>query len=605
MSNTDKTSKQGSHLDFQNAATIVNLPDGVAPQQPVTVSQLNAVSATKQDNMSGGAGIDISGTSIAIDLAVTGSDYGSLTLSNTSHASLDGTYTRAAVRGTLTYAGTNLNLDVGGSFNIYYKANGGGVWAVVIKRDTDNIYGNNSVGESTGNWLAVLTTIDPTSITEDYNSFIPNYQAVDSDFITVSSEQDENGNGSPASSDSNVDYAGGSTPAGLKFENNKLAVDFASSIGNGTSTNILPASIAVTYIDEQVGSAKVSSNNSFSNTVAQLTGNPSNVQSAIEASKDEIDAVSFTVSSNQTFAASEYTKIANLQTSLAATNSDLDAAEAVTAALNSSIDTSLGLTTGGTLNTPAGNVRSDANVVQALSDLDTALAAVQGDLTSRLPAVDYLHNSLEFPLTVDQMVGIDPVDLVQTGGGTGESSDLSLLTSDVTILISYGEAGHVDAGVYTRDSSTGTISRTTHFNESSEIQKNAIMQILRGGSVAGAEFFVSTPDEPTIGADPIGFKLASANIIGEATVAELNLVAALRDKLTVKVSTDFDLDTSDGAGGYIATIVHDLGTKDVVFSIRDENDEFIDSLEVSAPTVNTLVITSLTSMTGLRITIRD
>jgi hypothetical protein len=630
MSSFDKTTKQGTHLDFQDVTKIYNLPTATQDGQPVILEQLNQLDSEKQDNMTGGSGIELNGNDIKVDLAVTGSDYGSLTLSNTNHASLDGTYTRAAIQGTLSYVGTDLDLDVGGTFNIYYKSNGGGVWAVVIKRDTDNIYGNNSTGESTGNWLAVLTTIDPTSITEDYNSFIPNYQAVDSDFITVSSEQDENGNASPSSADSNVDYAGGSTPAGLKFENNKLAVDFASSVNNASSTKVFPSSVVKTYVDEQVAESKVSANNSFSNQQAGLTGNPSNVQSAIESAKTEINGVASDVSTNQATAATEYAKISSIRTVLGTitnnlgsfTNSNLPddstlkpVLEALADALDnlrSDTSDSLGMVAGSTFSTATGNVRENADLVEAVEDLDVAVSLIQGDLTSRLPSVDYFHDAVTYPLASDQLNGIAPFnnakyDLQDDTGAIVNTvdTDMSALTNVRTILISYGDTGTTDAGVYAR-ALDGTLSRVSWLDEPVEIQKNAVTQVMRGGVIAGTDFVVATSDEPTIGVDPIGFKVSRANVIGKEAVVEWHLHPDLRAKLQLRHDETFDLTTPDGSGGFTKTITHNLYSEDVIVHVKDANGEFIhNALEVSVIDAYSIKINSLFSQSGLRVNVRD
>ena len=108
-----------------------------------------------------------------------------------------------------------------------------------MKRDTDNIHNNDSFGESVSYWMALLTDNDPTSITSDYVDFIPDYLIVDYQNITTSSEQDDNGNGTISSTSPLVSYAAGNTPAGLKFDNDKLAIDFAADIASGNTVNVI------------------------------------------------------------------------------------------------------------------------------------------------------------------------------------------------------------------------------------------------------------------------------------------------------------------------------------------------------------------------------
>ena len=99
----------------------------------------------------------------------------------------------------------------------------------------------------------------------------------------------------------------------------------------------------------------------------------------------------------------------------------------------------------------------------------------------------------------------------------------------------FGSAGNVDAGIYDRDASTGLLTRSAYFDETSEIQKNAVFQIRFGGAIAGAEFMVSTPDEPLIGTDAIGFENISAVIIGKDTLAKDRLRPELRTELNNKL----------------------------------------------------------------------
>ena len=570
MTQTNRTQPVVSSQDYLGVSVIENLPDAVAPQSPVTLSQQGTQLALKQDNVSGGAGVEVTGSSIAVDLAVSGTNYGSLTLSGTSHSSLDGEYTLASFKGSLTYAGTSLDLDVGGNYNVYYKVNGGGVWAVIAKRDTDNVHNNGSTGESNGQWLAVLTTVDVTTISEDYNNLIPNYQAVDSDFVTSSSEQDDNGNGTPSSADSQVTYGSGSTPAGLIFDNDKLAIDFASTTAEAASTKVFPSSVIKTYVEEQRDLAKIASNNTFSNSQANLTGNPGNVQSALESAAGEIDSLASVVSSNQTTAATEYGKIATLETEMNAAEASVVAEAAARASDVAALELTIGVSAGSGVTTAGDNVTSGDDVEKAISDLDVALGLIQGDLSSRMPAVDYFHSGLEFALTSGQLAGTEEFDEAkynvydpQTGALVSTSvSDLSTAVQDLKILVSYGPSGDADAGVYVRDTATGYLSRADYFDQPAEVQKNAIMQVKYGGSIAGAQFYVATPDDPTIGTDPIGFELASAVIIGQGTIDEPKLETALAAKVNAKSDKFIATVTTDSSG--FVTIAHDLATSDFI-----------------------------------------
>jgi hypothetical protein len=532
---------------FSGGASIYGLPQAIQGSQAVPKDQLDSGLNLKQDNLTGGSGIDLSDDVIKVDLAVTGTDYSSLMLSGMPYQSLNGQYTRADIQGTLSDVGLNLDLDVGGTFNIYYKFNGNGVWAVLIKRDSDNIYGNNSTSENIAPWLAALTNNDPTSITQDFPSFIPNVFNVDYENVTTSSVQDELGNGSPLPSDGYIAYASGSTPAGLIFENNKLAIDFATTTDKAESTNVLPASVTVTAINEAKAYASQAQNTSFSNAIAQLAGNPSKVQSAIEVVKSLIDSVSNTVSNNQALASSEYGNIDTIQSAIGTSASsmglthptlsdnvtvkDLIGELAVLVAdLRADSASTIGLTNAGDLIDSIGStVPANSTVVEALASLTNKVETVAGDLTNRLGAVEFFHNGGEFPLTADQAAGIEAFDIVKTGAGTGEETDVAAYVAslpvarDVRILVSYGIDGDVDAGIYVRDKDTGLLARSADFDEASEIERGDVIQVLLGGSIAFADFAVFGGSNPVVGSDLIKFKLEKASGVGDGTVNKSKL----------------------------------------------------------------------------------
>lgn len=600
-----------SHV-FAGGATVKGIPASQATGQAVEHDQLIAAQATKQNNLTGGSGIELDGSAVKVDLAVTGTDYGTLTLSGSNYSSLDGAYTLASFKGSLSYAGTSLDLDVGGDYNVYYKDNGGGVWAIVAKRDTDNIHNNNSTGESTGSWLAVLVSVDPTSITEDYNNFVPNYQSVDYDMLTSSSEQDDNGNGTVSSAVSGIDYAAGNTPAGLVFENNKLAIDFASDISSGTSVNTYPASIIKTYTDEQVALAKIAGNNTFSNAVAQLAGSPANVQAMGEALKVLIDSVSSTVSNNQTLASTEYGNIDNLQAALGSATANLAATHAtlsdnvtakalinelavLIAALRADATTSLGLSTGGFVGDIGSTVSNGSDLIAALTSIVNAVETVQGDLTARIGAVSFFHNGEEFPLTANQIAGTEALDIVKTGAGTGEENDVAAYVAalntprDVRILVSYGTTGDADAGIYVRDKDTGYLTRATDFDESSEIEKGDIVQVLLGGSTAFADFAVSNDSLPVVGTDAIKFELYKASGVGDKQVTEAKLGDALKAVVDNKlVPYESAVITIPANGSYSLVHGHKLYSAPMILDAAGNMQQF----ELDITVDGTMVITS-------------
>lgn len=88
------TKKVATNLDFSTGAKLKNLPAAAATGEAVEYSQLNTNLATKQDTVSGGAGIAMDGATINIDLTESGTDYSTMTVSGLAYASLNGVYTR-------------------------------------------------------------------------------------------------------------------------------------------------------------------------------------------------------------------------------------------------------------------------------------------------------------------------------------------------------------------------------------------------------------------------------------------------------------------------------------------------------------------------------
>ena len=460
----------------------------------------------------------------------------------------------------------------------------------------------------------MLVSVDPTSITEDYNNFVPNYQAVDHDMLTYSSEQDDNGNGTVSSSANEVTYGAGSSPAGLVFDNDKLAIDFAQNTGESSSTKVFPSSVIKTYTDEQIAISKQAANNSFSNAVAQIAGNPANVQSMGEALKSLIDSLSNTVSGNQTTASNEYGNIDNLQAATGSSTANMGSTHALLtdnttvsalidelAALNASLRTdtsaSLGVAAGQLIGDISNTVNNGSDLIAALTSIVTAIETVQGDLTNRLGSVDFFHNGDEFPLTANQLAGTEALDVVKTGAGTGEENDVDAYVAglstprDIRILVSYGITGDADAGIYVRDKDTGYIARATDFDESSEIQKDDIVQVVLGGSTAFADFAIINDSDPIVGTDAIKFKLHKASGIGDNQVTKAKVDDALLAEFEDLPRQFGPASLTVPANGSV-TVTHSL-IKESPFTVYDTSgNDLSDSFEFDATVSGQMVITS-------------
>lgn len=610
---TDRSQPVVVTQDFGNAQRIKNLPNAVDNQEPVTLAQLVAQLLLKQDVVSGGAGIILDGNAIEVDLATAGSDYSSFTLTNTDHASLNGTYTRLNYRAYLEYAGTNLDLNYGGDFNVYYKDNGSGVWAICARREID---GSAATSDS-GTWMAVLVTIDPTTVSSTVSSFVPDYQAVDSDTVANADVLDESGHRSPAEGYvlNDLVYGTGSTPAGLKFDNNKLALDFANTTGDASSTKVFPSSVVKTYIDEQVSDAKDLSNHPFSNTIAQIAGNPTNAQSAFEALAAENDTQDSQISAIQTVnttQTSQITAVASavgvalgssnlgaMTTSWLTDNSDVKTlldeiamyAEDVHDDLYGHLgileaDVGLGAMTS-TIFTDDGSVKT------MMEEAGAAIESLQVGAGAFWTAVNYHHHTENTALPAGWGDGSTDVGSFVVDPN-GSNLAVSAMSTGSRILV-ITDGGAVDAGIYVVNADD-SVSRSADADADADFTTNKTVNIINGGSHAGATYAYTGSDNPVVGTDALTFEFKQGTNVGDNTITEAKLAPALADKINDKSDKYVETVTTDGSG-YV-TVTHDLGTADFIAQVWTTTGTVeVVAAEISDPTVNSVVIGGVPSTT--------
>lgn len=598
---TDRSQPVVVTQDFGNAQRIKNLPNAVDNQEPVTLAQLVAQLLLKQDVVSGGAGIILDGSTIEVDLATAGSDYSGFSLTNTDFASLNGTYTRLNYRAWLTYAGTNLTLKYGGDFNAYYKDNGNGIWAVVMRREID---GDAATSDS-GNWLAALTTVDPTTVTADVSSFVPDYQAVDYDWAGNADVLDEVGNRSPAEGYSLVDlvYGVGSTPAGLKFDNNKLALDFANTTGDAASTKVFPSSVVKTYIDEQVSDAKDLANHPFSNAIAQIAGNPTNAQSAFEALAAENNTQDSQISAIQTVNTTQTSQLTAL-------------ASAVGVALGTS---SLPVITGGGVGFVGGTdsatrfqsvadsilgIYQNMGTINGLNafetDFGTGFVILPNNSSAKalfqateaeLQALSLGLGQFWAPVDVHNDTNIDI-----TNPGTDTFGGAVAAQGERVLLM--GQTDASENGIYIFDTTSTAMVRATDADADAEYTPNKTVQVLRSTEegISGATFAYSGDADPVVGTDDLTFVLKSEGVVGDNTITEDKLGAALADKVNDKTDKYVETVTTD-ASGYV-TVTHTLGSADFIAQVWTTTGTVeVVAAEISDPTINSVVIGGVPSTT--------
>ena len=369
MASNGKILVGGDH-DYQNAGKPVNIQQGSTSGDPIEYSQHQTDLATKQGNLTGGAGVKLDGDTVSVDLSTSDADFSNLTVSGATDSELNGVYTRASYEAYVQYkSGTDGDFDLrfGGDFAFFYKDNGNGTWSIVGANDTD---GN---ANSNNQWYAVTTGINPATVTGDVNNYVvdSNPGVGGSQFQpTNSHDLDEDGKRVPTATDSNIAYGEGASDSFLAFESGKLKVQVVSDISSGSTTNIVSGGAVKTAIEEAEARSKLGTNTSFSNSVANIAGNPTNAQSMGEGLAAEIDNVENTVSGHTT----QIGTINSRQSALA---------DAVGVALGDSDMGTFGGTgaifLSGATTAKAGIEGAAAGAATSLSVLGTVLGLSQGD----------------------------------------------------------------------------------------------------------------------------------------------------------------------------------------------------------------------------------
>ena len=600
---SNNSKKIGVDLDMSSGAKLKNLTASTVSGEAVEHSELNTKLALKQDNVTGGSGINVDGTEITVDLATAGSDYDSLTLSGLSYASLNGEYTRLPYSAELENVGINLDLTIGDldiDWNAYYKDNGSGIWAVCIKRDND---GDQETSPTSNAWMTVLTTTDPTSFsytgsgTSVVSSYIPDYSAVDYASPTYSNESSGDGKFSPASIDSNVSYGTGSTPAGLLFDNNKLAIDFANTTAQASSTKVFPSSVIKTYTDEQIVLAKDLANHPFSNTIAQLTGNPNNAQSAIESCAGEINTIDGQVSALQTTDAVHTSHIASHSSALGVSNGD-NAMPVVTGAASAFVTGSTVAARQQAIGDSIGGVYSNMGGLLGLGQFDTdfgdgfVILPNDSDAKALFQATEAELQNISLGLgqfwSPVEAHADSNVDITNPGTDTFEGAVVTV--GQRVLLIAQTDAS--ENGIYVFATSSTALVRSLDANEDAEFSPNKTVQVLSSSEegISGATFSYTGSDDPVIGTDDLTFELKAKGVVGDNTITESKLGVAVALKLNNK--TDKYAETVTLTAGTPVNITHGLNSQDVIVQVRDTSgnvtDVEIDITDSSYATINTL-----------------
>ncbi len=612
MPDINRTIVQGAHIDFSQGAQIKGISASTTSGHPVEHDQLASELSNKQGNLVEGDAISVTGDTVSISLGLSGTDYSGLTLSGLAESSLNGAYVRASYFGHFDDAGTALDFTYNaGNFDVYYKDNGGGVWAFLAKRSHDGT-------SDTGQWRVNLITTDPTTITADVTDLVPDYTAVDGNVPTYSGEVSDSGRRVPASADSNVAYASGSASY-LKIDSNgDLAADVVTEIADVATGKLLDASTTKTYLDSEVATAKVAGNNSFTNAVAGLTGNPSNVQSAIESVASEVDTAETNISNIQTVNTTQGNNINAHSSALGIANGATDLGTFTNPALtdgaslktvlegfadaelteHQNVTTSLGTSVGDTnFGSMVSNIYTDSSDAKALlEEAGSAIESLQVGQGAFWQAADYHHHddSSDLPSTWGDGVTSQGSVVIDANGSNLSVAEMG--TGDRILVI----GGTVENGIYVVNADDST-SRAADADASTDFTVNKTVNIVNGGSHAGATYAYTGEDNPDLGTDNLPFTFKQSSNVADGSVTTTKLSTEVN--ATIEAKCGKHAETADiPATGYL-TITHNLNSLDVAVSVKDSGGNYNNSLEIDEIDANSISIASVVAMTGARIVV--
>ncbi len=591
------TKKVGVNLDLSSGAKLLNLSQASSSGEAVEFAQLNSALVLKQDNMSGGNGVELDGNAINIDLSESGTDFATMTISGTGFATLDGEYTRAPHRGHWSNVGLSLDWSHNtGDYAMYYKDNGGGVYSMIASRDQD---GDNSTYGGIQQWMALLTSVNPATLSGNVFNQVPNYAMVDHFVVTYNNETDENGALVPDGNSSFIGYVSGSGASYLKFNGGELLADVVTNMNNVGTGKLVDSATVKTYIDEQSVISRTASSNTFINTTASLTGSPANVQSAIEAAAAEIDGIDNTIillnakdtmHDNRLDAHDSVLGVTQLASSLgswsgaAATyfsaNSDVKSVLieiADTFAVNKSdLAGVLGLSKGDT------DFGDGFTVLSNDSDAKNLFQEIEVELQNLSQGLGQFWNPVQARSIID-------IDISNPGTDTFDGATVS--TGGRVLLM--GQNDPTENGIYLFASTSTQMIRALDANESSEFTINKTVQVLASSTqgVSGGTFAYTNGDDPVLGTDDLPFSQKSQGVVGDASITEAKLGADLATKLNDK--TDKHAETVTMTSGVPVQISHGLNSMDVIVQVRTVTGGNVTDIEIDITDSSFVTLNSL------------
>jgi len=588
--------KVGVNLDMSTGAKLKNLPQAATAGEAVEYAQLNSALSLKQNSMAGGSGIELDGVSIKINLSENGTDYSQLSVSSSPVAPLNGVYTRAPFRGHASNVGLALDwTHNAGDYAMFYKDNGGGVYSVIVARDQD---GDSDTYGSIQQWMAVLTSVNPATLSDDLANFVPNYSVAGYHVLGYGDDMDEAGALVPSASSPFVDYSTGSGSSYLKFNSDELQADVVTSMASAATGRLVDSNTIKTYVSEQATISRTAANNTFSNATAALDNNPSNVQSAIEEAAAAIQDNDSDITDLQSADVAHVSRLVATESALGVSALDSDLG---TWSGNSTAIFANDITVKAALDTVATTfVANTANVGQVLgltagdTDFGTGFIILSNDAPAKT-----LFQEIEVELqNLSQGVGQfwspveakSEVNLVLSSPSTDEFGGVQVAQGDRVLVAAQSNA--TQNGIYIFDTPSTAMVRTTDADLDTEFSLNKTVQVLASDQdgVSGATFAYTGVDDPELGVAAISFAMKAQGVIGDSSVTSAKLSDAMNAEIDAK--SDKYSETVTLVAGTPVQITHGLASMDVIVQVRDTagnvTDVEVDILDSSFVTINSL-----------------
>ncbi len=530
--------------EFEGGATVTGIPNSVNPTDAVPKQQMDAELSAKQNTLTNGNGVDITDGTLVVDLVQPATF--SLVVSGMGNSVHNDTYQLIQTVGHLTGVGYSRTFNTGTQSGTAHYLFWNATTRTLIGKDTSTwyVYTLNSDSSSIQFESALNTNTLLNGMTFDWDG--------GSDYTSIASSSENyllTEIKVPDRADSNVDYVTGEGSY-LEFEAGKLKAVVVTDLTSVSTGQLVDGHSVKTYIDDAKAHAIVAGNNTFINSVAQLPGSPSTVQSAIESAASEIDTANTNITNNTNALIEVNQDVVDAVSVLGVSENDTTLGAFVNPMLDDNSDLKTVLESVATeidsvdaeLHSKLGVVESDVGMGTMVSPIFTddgdakalfeeagsAIESLQVGAGAFWTAVDYHHHADSHTLPAGFGDGSTDVGTLVIDPTGSNLTVAELETGDRILVISDGTDTATGIYVVNADDST---QRSIDAQASADFTTNKTVNIVNGGSHAGATYAYVGDSDPTIGTDALPFEFKQGTNLGDGTVTEAKLESVLAAKV--------------------------------------------------------------------------